>query len=413
MPALALRLAMGGLLILGTGLAMVVVGALATPAGSAFADSAPYELYCPDTPVGNIALNDVETTGTITPASVTPGGQFSLDDFQSQVALPATIATAAAALGNSVIAGTATVAVDASGATPTTISSGTLVIDAPIPDPVPSTGLILTLPATPVTVGPFTAGSSGTVTLSVDPDVNLALDISGSTLTLTCTPYPNDSEPAGIVESAPSGPPTAPTIDLASIGGAGTTTTSTPSTTSTSSTTSTTSTTTTSPPVTTARPTTTVPPCYRDPEGGCYQAGEFCPTALRGETVEGQDGPLECVDDDGWRWEAPGPSTAASASTTGSAVATSAQLAFTGPGPAMQVVLGVGALLCTIGVVMLVAADVPRRLAVLVATGRTSAPDRRRGGWGRTHHGGGDRGAVAPLFRRSSDLLVPGRPDHT
>ena len=33
----------------------------------AFADSAPYELYCPGTPVGDIALNDVVTTGTVSP----------------------------------------------------------------------------------------------------------------------------------------------------------------------------------------------------------------------------------------------------------------------------------------------------------------------------------------------------------
>jgi hypothetical protein len=43
--------------------------------------------------------------------------------------------------------------------------------------------------------------------------------------------------------------------------------------------------------------------CYIDPEGNCYRAGEFCPKALRGQTVQGETGPITCVDNNGWRWE--------------------------------------------------------------------------------------------------------------
>ena len=89
--------------------------ASATPA---FADSSPYELYCPGTPVGNIVLNDVVTTGTITPASPASGAQFNLTNYQSTVVLPSSIVSAAAALGNSAITGSATLKVDATGATP-------------------------------------------------------------------------------------------------------------------------------------------------------------------------------------------------------------------------------------------------------------------------------------------------------
>jgi hypothetical protein len=58
-------------------------------------------------------------------------------------------------------------------------------------------------------------------------------------------------------------------------------------------------------------PTTTTPPpttpattgCYIDPEGNCYRAGEYCPDSLHGQTVQGEDGPITCEDNDGWRWE--------------------------------------------------------------------------------------------------------------
>ena len=128
--------------------------ASATPA---FADSSPFELYCPGTPVGNIVLNGVVTTGTITPASPASGTQFNLTNYQSTVSLPASIVSAAAALGNSAIAGTATLKVDATGATPASVAAPPITINAPIPSPVPSTGLSLVLPSTAGTVGPFTA----------------------------------------------------------------------------------------------------------------------------------------------------------------------------------------------------------------------------------------------------------------
>src|SRR5579862_987096 len=71
---------------------------VAGQATSAFADSTPYELFCPGTPVGSIALNGVVTTASITPASPASGGQFSVSNYQTTVNLPAAIVTAEQAL---------------------------------------------------------------------------------------------------------------------------------------------------------------------------------------------------------------------------------------------------------------------------------------------------------------------------
>ncbi|MGA2521583.1 MAG: hypothetical protein ABSG81_12295 [Acidimicrobiales bacterium] len=200
--------------------AVVLVVASATPA---FADSQAYELYCPGTPVGNIALNGVVTTGTITPASPAAGATFNLTNYQSMVSLPTQIVTAAAALGNSAISGTAAEKIDATGATPASIASPTITIDTPIPSPVPATGLALTLPSTPGSIGPFKA-SGGAISLTVDPAVSLTLNVSGSNLSLTCHPYPNNTVATGIVTTAPSGAQASPVIATSSAGSAPATT---------------------------------------------------------------------------------------------------------------------------------------------------------------------------------------------
>ena len=194
----------------------------AASAPSAFADSSPYELYCPGTPVGNIVLNDVVTAGTITPASPAAGSQFNLTNYTSTVVLPSSIASAAQALGNSSISGTAVTKVDATGATPASVSSGNLTISAPLPSPIPTTGITLNLPSPASTIGPFTA-TGGAISLTVDPAISLGLVVSGSTLNLTCHPYPNNTAKTGIVASAPAGSPAAPVIASGTAGGGSTT----------------------------------------------------------------------------------------------------------------------------------------------------------------------------------------------
>jgi len=195
------------------------------PATSAFADTQPYELYCPGTPVGTIALNDVVTTGTITPATLSSGTQFHLSNYDTKVSLPKSIAAASQALGNTAITGTASATVDATGATPASTPSGTITFNAPIPTPIPTAGIPLELPATPSTLGPFTA-TGGAVSLNVDPKASLSVAaVPGSApLNLTCTAYPNDTIPtSGITSASPSGSPVSPAIATASASAAATT----------------------------------------------------------------------------------------------------------------------------------------------------------------------------------------------
>jgi hypothetical protein len=190
-----------------------------TPPGSAGA----YELFCPGTPVGNIVLNNVNTSGTITPAAPTSGQQFNLTGYQTTLTIPASIASAAAALGNSAITGTATAAVDANGATPAQISTGAMNINVPLPSPIPPAGISLTLPSPAGTIGPFTATGTA-ITIAQDASVQLVLTVSGSNLILRCSAYPNNSAPTGIVAFRPQGAPMSPVIAVAGGGSPPTTT---------------------------------------------------------------------------------------------------------------------------------------------------------------------------------------------
>ena len=196
-----------------------VVGVLVQQAAPAYADSQPFELYCPGTPVGDIALNGAMVSGSLTPATPASGQQFNLTNFQTTVTLPSNIAGAAAALGNTSIAGTAVATVDATGATPAQVKSGNIPINTPIPSPIPPNGLPLQLPSPPGSVGPFTA-SGGPITLTFDQTSNLSLTVSGSQLNLTCTAYPNNTVASGIVTAKPSAQPMSPTIVTASASGA-------------------------------------------------------------------------------------------------------------------------------------------------------------------------------------------------
>jgi len=331
-----------------------------TPTGA----SAPYELYCPGTPVGNIVLNGVVTTGTITPGTLAPGDPFSLTDYQSTVTLPSSIVSAAAALGNTAITGTALTKVDATGATPASVGSGTLTIDLPIPSPVPAAGLNLNLPATPGTVGPFTA-TGGAITLTVDPSVQLTLVISGSNLNLTCNPYPNNSAPTGITSTSPPGAPASPVIATADATTT-TTTTTTPTSTTTIPTTTTTTTaasttTTSASTTTTAANTTTTAASTTTTAANTTTTTAAATTTTRATTTT-----------------APPTGVAGGTTTTAAGVvrASSGSLAFTGPGPGFRTVTLIGAVLMLLGLALLFLADIPRRALRQLAhasAGRRSA----------------------------------------
>ena len=171
----------------------------------------------------------------------------------------------------------------------------------------PSTGLTLSLPSTPGTVGPFTA-TGGAITMTIDRGVSLGLTVSGSTLNLTCTPYTNDSAPTGISSTAPGGSPISPVIATGStqsstctppascettvtaVGSSPTTMASTPTTTLTGPT-SPTTTGSTSPPTTATQPSTSSTPTTAFPTS--TEAPATRVFALGGVGPAQQDGPAQ------------------------------------------------------------------------------------------------------------------------
>jgi hypothetical protein len=185
-------------------LAMAIVGgtagvvvASASPAG---ADTPPYELYCPGTPIGNIVMNDTVTTGAITPPA---GASFSVTNYQDHITIPANLVTAVSSFG-STLSGTVSAQVVATGATPGSILTGTMNFNVPIP--VPLTALTLLVPATPISVGPFTS-AGGVVSITSGMTMSLTLIVAGNPLTLTCTAYPNNTLPSGTTVSPPGSRP--------------------------------------------------------------------------------------------------------------------------------------------------------------------------------------------------------------
>jgi len=345
-----------------------------------------YELYCPGTPVGNIVLNNVTTSGTLAPPDPSTGEQFNVTGYQTQVALPTQIVTAAAALGNSAIVGTAAAKVDTTGATPASMSSGALTIDAPIPSPVPPNGLVLDLPSAPETLGPFTA-TGGAVTITEDPVASLTLVVSGSDLSLTCRAYANNSEFSGIVATGPPSASVSPVIATSQ-------TTTTPSipipgTVPTSGSSGSSPTTTPVSPAGSSPTTTPVSPTGSSPTttGASPTGSSPSTTGASSTSTPGTTTPVYSATNG----TSPSSTTAASktTSTSGSGdpsattdlasdtpatapvVAASGALAFTGPGPQLRWLLVAGAALVVLGLAMLFMVDAPRRFVrALAARGR-------------------------------------------
>lgn len=188
---------------------VVLVQGFGSPASAA--PSTSYELYCPGTPVGNVVMNSVATSGTITPVGPASRHHFKVTGYQISVPFPQPFFAAAAALGNREVRGTATTTLDASGATPSSVTRSSLHFATPIPNPLPTEDLIVHVPSRAKTIGVFTA-SGGRIAISQDEHLTLRWLISGSRLNLACTAYPNNSEPTGITDAAPVGTPIAPLI---------------------------------------------------------------------------------------------------------------------------------------------------------------------------------------------------------
>ena len=336
--------------------------------------SGTYELYCPGTPVGNISLNGVTTSGTLSPADPSPGDQFQVTGYQTTVTLPAGIVSAAAALGNTALSGTATTEVDASGATPAT-TDNTFSFDIPIPNPVPSTGVSFSIPSPATTLGPFTA-TGGPITISENTKTQLTLVVSGNQLSLTCTAYVDDAVPSGITSSPPSGPSEAPTIATSSQTTTSTTTTLPSGTTSTTVPPGTSSTTTTLPDTSTTVAPTTSTTAASDSSStttSTLPSGSTTTTSGYGSTTTTSGSGGTTTSGAGGPGTTNGPATRSGGSDT--VTANSGSLAFTGPGARLTLTAAIGAALLLLGLILLVVADVPARLRrrLAVAQSRTGA----------------------------------------
>jgi hypothetical protein len=274
--------------------------------------SGPYELYCPGTPVGNIALNGVQTVASLSPANPGAGDSFTVSGYQTTVNLPSAIASAAQALGNTAISGSASARLVASGATPSTLEAGPFDFNVPLPTPIPASGVTLSIPSPAADVGPFSATGTG-ITIAEGP-ISLTLLISGSNLNLTCDPYPNNAEASGMTSGSPPGSPSSPVIAASGSGP-------TPTTTSTTSTTS-------APPTSSSTSTSA--------------ATTSTSGAARSTTTAATSG---------------GSSTSA-----GVVTAPSSSLAFTGSGPGVGLLGVLGGALVVLGFALFMLVDAPRRL---------------------------------------------------
>jgi hypothetical protein len=103
-------------------IAATTVVEIGSPPSEASTNTAAYELYC-STAQGHVVVNGVVTTGTMAPAKPKSGQKVSLTNYQTTLRIPDVLMSSWVASGNKVVSGTATSAVDVSGATPKSISS--------------------------------------------------------------------------------------------------------------------------------------------------------------------------------------------------------------------------------------------------------------------------------------------------
>ncbi|MGO9558327.1 MAG: IPT/TIG domain-containing protein [Acidimicrobiales bacterium] len=169
-----------GTTLIGISLASPVVGA---------ENLATIDYTCAFPGIGNQTI-PITVAGTA-PTSVSPGQTFSITGVQSTTVLPASVVNSLLSLTSAAQGNVTDFEVDATDATPASINGAATPIPfGPVPLKKNKTATVIA-PATPESVGPFTAGSNGTISL-FPGDITLVspLDVGGTTInaTIRCTP---------------------------------------------------------------------------------------------------------------------------------------------------------------------------------------------------------------------------------
>lgn len=197
-------------LMLAAGASLSALTIMLSPMPSALATTASYELYCPNTPVGTIVMNDTVTIGAFSTRNPAVGQSVRLVDYRTTFVLIAPFVVAAAALGNKAISGSLSPKIDAQGATPAALAAPTEYFSVVIPPTIPSSGLPIHARFVGE-AGPFTVASLP-VTVSEDQHTSLEIVVSGNALVLNCTSYPNNMLASGITSGQPTESPIDPVI---------------------------------------------------------------------------------------------------------------------------------------------------------------------------------------------------------
>jgi len=166
--------------------ALLIGGAQA--AGAATSGTIPYT--CPISVSGSVLTSPTLNIGVVAtaPASVAPGGTITLTNVQTSTTVPASLVTELVSLLHVTSFGGTIVTFDfnATGATPATVNgvpSAGVTFSVKVTSGHPAT---IVVPSTPETVGTWTAGSSGNVTIEPG-NVDITTKVGTSTATIDCT----------------------------------------------------------------------------------------------------------------------------------------------------------------------------------------------------------------------------------
>lgn len=198
---------------------MAGIGLAASPASAQTTVTVPYTCTFPILGAESVNVGITETA----PASVAPGATFNLTGVQSTTVIPGSLTSTLVLIESSLSGTVNTFDVNAQNATPATLNGAATPISF---GPIPLTSgqpASVVAPATPETVGPFTAGSSGSVVLSPG-DINIETDLSGTAYNVPCTPpttIPTADEITIPINSTSIPVGTVGGIGLAAVAGAG------------------------------------------------------------------------------------------------------------------------------------------------------------------------------------------------